>query len=293
MKENVGGKGFGFLRYQFPTGISVLATLGVMALLIACVYGFNIPNPNMVLIAGLVVCSATFGYAGGLTATAVMVAYTLYFFSEGNSFVTFTPQNLTKVWVSLFGILVDMVFVSELKRRSVRAFREVEALSEELRSDNDQLQQISVTDGLTGIKNRLGLRRDFEGYFNRDVFVIMLDVDNFKEINDSFGHEKGDYFLAQTGRLLADIFGAEACYRYGGDEFMVICPNRGEPALRAKLDELIDRRPSQEVGAWTVRVDYSYGYASAFIHQRDDLRGLFAAADQRMYRMKNSKKHTA
>ena len=54
------------LQLEFSTACKLLITTGVMAVLIAAVYLFNIPNPNMILIAGVVVCSALFGYAGGL-----------------------------------------------------------------------------------------------------------------------------------------------------------------------------------------------------------------------------------
>lgn len=81
----------------------------------------------MILIAGLVICSALFGYGGGVVAGVIMFFYTLYFFSTGHSFTEFTPENLQKVGVSLVGIAVDMVFVCALKRAEMHAFAQVDA----------------------------------------------------------------------------------------------------------------------------------------------------------------------
>ena len=72
--------------------LSVLSAV-FMGLLIAIVSYFNVPNPNMILIAGLVVCSALFGYRGGIPAGVIMLAYTLYFFSTNNDFVTFSSAG--------------------------------------------------------------------------------------------------------------------------------------------------------------------------------------------------------
>lgn len=105
----------------------VILTVLIMAMLIMFVFFFNIPNPNMILIAGLVICSALFGYGGGVVAGVIMFFYTLYFFSTGHSFTEFTPENLQKVGVSLVGIAVDMVFVCALKRAEMHAFAQVDA----------------------------------------------------------------------------------------------------------------------------------------------------------------------
>jgi hypothetical protein len=115
------------LQVQVSLPKRVILTVLIMAMLIMFVFFFNIPNPNMILIAGLVICSALFGYGGGVVAGVIMFFYTLYFFSTGHSFTEFTPENLQKVGVSLVGIAVDMVFVCALKRAEMHAFAQVDA----------------------------------------------------------------------------------------------------------------------------------------------------------------------
>ena len=115
------------LQLQVSLPKRVILTVLIMAMLIMFVFFFNIPNPNMILIAGLVICSALFCYGGGVVAGVIMFFYTLYFFSTGHSFTEFTPENLQKVGVSLVGIAVDMVFVCALKRAEMHAFAQVDA----------------------------------------------------------------------------------------------------------------------------------------------------------------------
>ena len=68
---------------QFSQPVRMAISIAVMAVLIAFVYLLNVPNPNMILIAGLVFCSAVFGFSGGIVAAVIMFFYTLFFFSSG------------------------------------------------------------------------------------------------------------------------------------------------------------------------------------------------------------------
>ena len=261
----------------------LLVTLALMLVLILLVYHFNNPNPNMILIAGLVVCSSIFGYSGGLLAGCIMLGYTLFFFSTNNDFVTFDDQNTRKVVVSLVGIVVDMLFICELKRAQRNAYRRIAGLTEELREDNRLLQELSLIDGLTGVKNRVSLRRDYDDYRYRELFVAMLDLDDFKSINDMHGHEAGDRVLTATGRNLNEIFGHDYCYRFGGDEFLILWPAGTEEAFRAKLDELIARAPLIGVGE---KAACCIGFAHGTVSDEQELRSMFAEADKRMYEAK-------
>ncbi len=189
-----------------------------MALLIVFVYFCNIPNPNMILIAGLVLCSALFSFGGGVTAGIIMFFYTLFFFSTDNSFINFTSQNLQKVFVSFVGIIVDMLLICFL-----------------------------------------------------------------------YGHIAGDRVLKETGALLSSVFGKSNCFRYGGDEFLVICPETSEKNFRIKLDEMMKNKPKTEVDGKSVAIDYSVGIASGTLSETDSLRRLFYLADERMYDDKHRK----
>ena len=282
---------FSFIYQERKPWVAFLSSIVLMLALILVVIQFNVPNPNMILIAGLVVCSALFGYTGGIIAGVIMFIYTVYFFSTDNSFFSFTDQNMKKVFISFIGIIVDMVFVCELKRASTAAFREIKSLTATLQEDNRLLQQISLTDALTGCRNRLSLRHDFPDYIERELFTMMLDVDDFKSINDQYGHDKGDIALEQTGKLLINTFGANHCYRYGGDEFLVICPGIELDEFHRKAESLMGNRPVIDVGNDTIQVSYSIGYSQGKPNDESTLRNMLILADNRLYQAKRRGKN--
>jgi len=72
------------MQLQVSLPKKIVITVVIMAVLILFVFYFNVPNPNMILIAGLVLCSALFGYGGGIVAAAIMLGYTLCFFFHGS-----------------------------------------------------------------------------------------------------------------------------------------------------------------------------------------------------------------
>lgn len=266
----------------------------IMAVLIIFVYFCKIPNPNMILIAGLVLCSALFGFGGGITAGVIMFFYTLFFFSTDNSFIYFTPQNMQKVVVSLAGILVDMLLVCFLKRAEMNQFKQINELTEQLHKENERLQTISLTDALTGIQNRMALRQGYDSYKDREVTVMMLDIDKFKMINDKYGHKEGDKALHETGVLLAATFGKENCYRYGGDEFLIILAGETEEEFNKKLGAMMQKKPViKEEDGTVINVDYSVGCVHGVFDEEHSLRSLFAEADERMYKIKRGKSEDA
>ena len=97
-----------------------------------------------------------------------------------------------------------------------------------LKEDNAKLEEATVRDSLTGARNRFALRRDYDSYIDKDIHLLMFDIDDFKKINDGYGHAIGDYLLKKTSDALVNNFGKESVYRYGGDEFLVITDRYNE-----------------------------------------------------------------
>lgn len=150
------------------------------------------------------------------------------------------------------------------------------------------LNDMAYIDALTGIGNRLALRRDYDSYQGHEVTVLMLDLNDFKLINDTRGHEEGDRVLQEIGKLLSDTFGKEHCYRYGGDEFLVIAPDIPDSEFHEKLETLKQNKPVIEGSA---RAGFSTGSVRAMLTDSDILRGLISSADEKMYETKRDKKH--
>ena len=86
----------------------------------------------------------------------------------------------------------------------------------------ERLEEISHRDALTGLRNRLALEEDAKRIIGAKVMAYMIDIDYFKEANDRFGHAMGDEILKETANILPDLYPDSLCYRYGGDEFLVL-----------------------------------------------------------------------
>ena len=109
--------------------------------------------------------------------------------------------------------------------------RELDAINETLRAKNEELERLSTTDGLTGLGNHRFLMQRLreEGVRsnrnNREFSVLMADVDNFKDYNDTFGHPAGDEVLRKVAAIVRDSTRTMDCAaRYGGEEFAVVMP---------------------------------------------------------------------
>ena len=271
--------------------LGILVTAAVMIALTVVVSVFNVPNPNMILITGLVICASLFGWPGGLTAAAVMMTYTLYFFSTDHSFVAFTEQNMQKVIVSTIGIVVVGFFVSALRVIISRDIKQLEHLNAVLEEDNHLLEKATTADALTNTNNRFGLRRDFANYLNVFTYVMMMDVDNFKEINDQYGHHMGDYVLNQVGSHLTYIFGTERVYRYGGDEFLIMCPDESNEEFSRKAERLRNEIAGIVIDDTDETICFSAGYTFGTPTLHSDLRSMIRLADEKLYESKNTGKN--
>jgi diguanylate cyclase (GGDEF)-like protein len=153
----------------------------------------------------------------------------------------------------------------------------------------------SLHDPLTGLANRalvldhLDLALARAGRRTSLVAVIFLDLDDFKPVNDTFGHIAGDELLVQIAeRLRAAVRPSDTLGRWGGDEFVVVCEDiqcpSGAPVIVARLEATFDR--PFPVGGTELRIGASIGVAVSGVG--DDRPGpLIHAADLAMYRDKN------
>jgi len=161
----------------------------------------------------------------------------------------------------------------------------------------DTLRNQSIRDPLTSLFNRRYMEETLERELRRaergrhQVAVIMLDLDHFKEFNDTFGHEAGDVLLRDLARLLKSSMRSEdvAC-RYGGEEFVLILPETSpEVALRRgeQLREAVKRMYVSHRGQLIGGVSMSLG-AACFPDNGSTGGALLQAADAALYAAKNS-----
>ena len=175
-----------------------------------------------------------------------------------------------------------------------RINRDLEAIvaerTAELVEKNRQLDLLSVTDRLTGLANRLKLDQTLEAEFRRSqrnggqLSVILVDVDHFKAVNDTNGHQVGDQVLIELANVLKqsarqiDLIG-----RWGGEEFLIVCADT-DAASAVALAE----RMRQSIGAhnFTVVGKQTASFGVSSLLPDDTITSVIARADKALYRAK-------
>jgi len=185
--------------------------------------------------------------------------------------------------------------------------RRVESLSREighLRSDLEKAHQASMTDQLTGASNRLS----FDGYIERSVeryilsgarfSLLMCDLDNFKEINDSLGHQEGDCVLkAFVQECRAVIRADDVLARYGGDEFAIVLPGVSLRQALKRAQKTCSRisanRYLVESQGTSCLLTFTTSIGVAEVGPNDTVETLVDRADRALYEAKRAGKNRA
>ena len=173
-----------------------------------------------------------------------------------------------------------------------------EALAEkaaELARSNQILENISLTDDLTGLYNRKGFlalaaHRVKLASRNREPFSIaFIDLDDLKDINDSFGHLEGDQALRDTASLLRDCFReSDILARLGGDEFAIFIAEADQGQIARRIEErLRERDRNSRPRGYSLSL--SMGIVVSDNSQDADIESLLKSADRLMYEHKKSK----
>jgi two-component system cell cycle response regulator len=159
-----------------------------------------------------------------------------------------------------------------------------------LHLENEELQNLALTDELTGIANRRALFREGEQILaaGRALSVILFDLDMFKQINDTYGHVAGDRILADVAATFKEHTRyADIIARYGGDEFVMLLPDTEIDEAREIAERLMTRIRQLR---WTMRdsvvtIGASWGVAMA-LSPKESMMTLLARCDTQLYRTK-------
>jgi diguanylate cyclase (GGDEF)-like protein len=209
----------------------------------------------------------------------------------GGLHVSLSPQVLFVIMVGT--VLASLSYVrGELEVRGLRLANIQQYLS------SQEEQANSMIDTVTNVFTRAFLHDLLAGEIsraertNRSLALIMCDLNNFKQVNDRYGHLMGDYVLSQIASILKScVRGSDYIFRYGGDEFLVLLPetdqNGGETVLQRLRSKVAEWDRSNRVGDLPISV--SLGLYLHVTGQTPDMD--VAEADARMYADKQATKH--
>lgn len=190
----------------------------------------------------------------------------------------------------LDGILVD---ITEKKT----AERKLELVLRKLQMSNEKLESLSLTDHLTGLNNRRGFftfglqQMKIAKRLKEDNYLVFLDIDYLKEVNDAHGHATGDLLLQGVAAILrSTLRESDVIGRIGGDEFAVLAMRSkglGERALQVRIEEGVKAFRLKKYPR--LRLSVSMGLVSVDPQKYQQLDDFLAHADFLMYQQKRSK----
>lgn len=303
----------GTLRYvksapQFPS----VAGFGVFALLFTTLSVSLSPGLNRIVVWQTPIAVAALAYAaylmlslpasrrslgsnlagtcftfGALTWGLYLIAFGLVGRAGGNPLRPIVTLNtyLDLVWLTALGFAMVVLLMEDVKR-------EVDAAHAELNVAHDNLRRASFYDSVTGSLNRqafaegLGLEVARAGFGS----VLVMDLDNLKNINDEHGHAAGDRMLRHIVDVLrAALRANDKLFRWGGDEFLLVFPGADAPHVERRIKSILESaEPLRLSDGSQLEIRVSVG--SAAYESSEKLEDAIDAADRAMYADKGARK---
>lgn len=276
-----------YIRELVESIISIVVMVGLILL----VYFVNIPNPNLILFTGMIVLTTIFGFISGVFTLLGINLYSFYFFSTNHDFFSFTDINSQKVVVTIITSILCYAFVGLLNYLYRRDAKKIINANIDLKKNNEELTELSQIDALTNAKNRLGLRKDFNSFVGTEIQLMIFDIDDFKQINDQYGHNVGDKILSEVSKIAREVFSNDNVYRFGGDEFVVIKNDLPLSEFKNKIEQLQNLAKTIEVKDGKRGVQLSMGYTYGVVTNVIDIRSMLKFADELLYEVKRSGKN--
>jgi two-component system cell cycle response regulator len=189
----------------------------------------------------------------------------------------------------------DMEFANTVIKSAVNAIEQAHTI-EQAKADNARLEALAHTDPLTHLLNRraltIGLVAGLERVrrYNSPLTMLAIDIDHFKEVNDTHGHLMGDEVLRGIATILQrSLRSVDMVARYGGEEFVGVLPETGEQgaiAFAERIRQRVEQQMFDSQSGKTAQVTVSIGVSSFPAPHVETVEDLFARADAALYRAK-------
>lgn len=258
----------------------IMPGCGTMALLVPLIYGFSGTLQDEYgdnYIYDIKQC-LTFGITACLMIVVKVFVDKATFDSIGSKFIM---------------ILMNVFIIAGVVIQTVLLFYHLESTQEDLIENIDSVREEAMIDPLTGIQNRGMLNEVIEEQKSGiDTFsIIMLDVDHFKKVNDTYGHVFGDTVLKTLARVLVKACGENNLpFRYGGEEFIIICKNcdiSGAKDLAEKIRKGFQNYTFDHEGK-ELHFTLSAGVSEVPYGTDQDPSEIIAKSDDALYEAKNT-----
>jgi len=185
-----------------------------------------------------------------------------------------------------FGIFL----IYPLLRTQAREEGELRAMTATLSARSETLEQAALTDALTGMQNRRYFDEALSEYLNefrridKPVGLMILDLDHFKQVNDTHGHDIGDEVLRAVARCLKDMTRYhDVVARLGGEEFAVVAPNLDKERLIALAERIRKGIAATTVVSGNVRLKITASFGLATWDRKESAEAFYRRADKRLY----------
>ena len=255
-------------------------------------YGFAVNRGNTELYS---ILTRTTGI---ISSTRINAALTYYSAEDAKTTLLDFIQENPAIDIAIAVAVIAMIVVIVMQQRIIRAKKEVEESQHQM----DVLNRRVFVDALTSVRNKGGfneciqsLQEQLDRKEQPEFGIVILDCDNLKQINDQYGHEKGDIYLQTASHLICRVYDHSPVFRIGGDEFAVVLQNE-DYQNREALAELFEKdaeqiRASAE-NKWE-QVSVAMGMAEYDLRTDTFVDDVVRRADITMYENKRARKEAA
>lgn len=270
--------------------INVLLTIyEILVSLSFLIIFFQYENPDFLIqVLGVIVIIIAIFIAPNRWIYKIFASVIIYVTFFSLSMLFFKNLKLPHLLAAIVYVLIVIIF-SSINSYSISYYKRIQY------KDNKELELLSITDPLTGIYNRGKFNRGIDLciriYKERAVpfSLLLFDIDDFKEINDKYGHMAGDKIIKDVVNIIKkEIRESDVFFRWGGDEFMILLMNtdiKYAVSIAERIREIIDKFEFQTVG----HVSCSFGVVS--YQDGDNADSLLIRGDNVLYRAKDKGKN--
>lgn len=235
------------------------------------------------------------GFLPFISTVIICMSYTVAVFMSSFFYLSFDFHTQGMIILSYMSANLAGLPLAMQKHLSMR---EDYNLRLNLKSQALALQEMAYRDTLTEVYNRRALKDHFPQYLrsavraresDQGVYFILADIDHFKEINDTFGHEAGDQVLVEFSKLISTIIRpTDGFYRFGGEEFLIVLVYCDEAVAKARIDEIIATLNQHGLGIKETTSPVTSSFGMTRLQLDESMDSVIGRADRGLYQAKNS-----